>query len=67
MNISKGENLLKAANWLETDEDCMKYLTEDKWEDGFECSHIKIATSEICFIDQPLFKSIVLNKPSLDK
>lgn len=44
MEIFKGQNLLEFAERFKTDEDCKKYLSEIKWEDGYicrKCGHTK--------------------------
>lgn len=44
MEIFKGQNLLEFAERFKTDEDCKKYLSEIKWEDGYicrKCGHAK--------------------------
>ncbi len=35
MNIFKGQNLLEVSQCFKTDLDCKKYLSEIKWNDGF--------------------------------
>ncbi len=37
MDIFKGQNLLEFSDRFKTDEDCKKYLAENKWQDGFKC------------------------------
>lgn len=37
MEIFKGEELLEFTIRFSTDKDCLKYLSEIKWENGFEC------------------------------
>jgi transposase-like protein len=37
MNIFKGQNLIEFAERFKTDEDCKKYLSELKWENGYSC------------------------------
>lgn len=37
MEIFKGQNLLQFAERFKTDEDCMIYLSEIKWENGYTC------------------------------
>jgi transposase-like protein len=37
MEIFKGQNLLEFAERFKTDEDCKKYLSEIKWENGYKC------------------------------
>jgi hypothetical protein len=36
-NIFKGVNSIKFNQQFKTDNDCLDYLVEVKWEDGFEC------------------------------
>src|SRR5665811_1841312 len=37
MDIFKGQNLLEFSVRFKTNEDCKKYLSEVKWESGYEC------------------------------
>lgn len=37
MDIFKGQNLLEFSDRFKTNEDCKKYLSEVKWESGYEC------------------------------
>jgi len=44
MRIFKGQNLLQFAEQFKTDEDCIIYLSEIKWENGYvcrKCGHTK--------------------------
>ena len=37
MDIFKGQNLLEFSDRFKTNEDCNKYLSQLKWESGYEC------------------------------
>jgi transposase-like protein len=37
MELYKGQNALEFADRFRTDEDCMEYLAEIKWHDGYKC------------------------------
>jgi transposase-like protein len=37
MKIFNGQNLIEFAERFRTDDDCKKYLSEIKWEDGYTC------------------------------
>ena len=37
MEIFRGQNLIEFAERFKTDDDCKKYLSGIKWEDGFTC------------------------------
>ena len=37
MNIFRGQNLIEFAERFKTDEDCALYLSDIKWEKGYEC------------------------------
>lgn len=37
MDISLGQNLIEFAERFKTDQDCLDYLAELKWTDGFTC------------------------------
>lgn len=37
MDIFKGQNLIEFSEHFKTDEDCKKYLSKLKWENGFKC------------------------------
>ena len=37
MEIFKGQNILKFAEQFKTDQDCREYLSEIKWESGYNC------------------------------
>lgn len=39
MDVYKGQNLLEFSDRFKTDEDCKKYLSEVKWESGYECKN----------------------------
>ncbi len=37
MNVFKGQNLFELADRFRIDEDCMEYLAEIQWHDGYKC------------------------------
>ncbi|MFT6850789.1 MAG: hypothetical protein ACJATA_001604 [Sphingobacteriales bacterium] len=37
MNLFKGRNLLEFVERFKTDSDCLKYLSQIKWPDGYKC------------------------------
>lgn len=44
MKIFKGQNILEFSEQFKTDEDCIKYLSKIKWENGYicrKCGHTK--------------------------
>lgn len=41
MGIFKGQNLIEFSERFKTDQDCRLYLSEVKWENGFECRKCK--------------------------
>lgn len=47
MEIFKGENLVAFTTRFSSDEDCKKYLSEIKWEEGYECRRCKHNKSTI--------------------
>jgi transposase-like protein len=41
MDIFKGQNLIDFSERFKTDQDCKAYLSEIKWENGFQCRKCK--------------------------
>jgi DNA-directed RNA polymerase subunit RPC12/RpoP len=37
MDLFKGRNLLEFVERFKTDSDCLKYLSQIKWSDGYKC------------------------------
>lgn len=37
MNLFQGQDLLEFADRFKTNEDCLEYLADFKWQDGFKC------------------------------
>lgn len=46
MDIFKGRNLIDFSARFKTDEDCKSYLSEIKWEKGYECERCKHTASQ---------------------
>ena len=47
MDIFKGQNLIEFSERFKTDLDCKFYLSEIKWEKGFECRKCKHKSAQI--------------------
>lgn len=47
MEKFKGQNLIEFAGRFDTDEKCMEYLSEIKWEDGYVCRKCKHTKCQI--------------------
>ena len=41
MEIFKGQNLIEFTEYFDTDEKCIKYLSEIKWQSGYSCRKCK--------------------------
>jgi hypothetical protein len=50
-NIFKGVNSIKFNQQFKTDNDCLDYLVEVKWEDGFECK--RCSNDKFCVGKKP--------------
>lgn len=55
MDLFKGQNLIEFTERFKTDEDCIKYLADIKWQEGFACvkcghpgSQIRANSSRTC-------------------
>jgi len=47
MDIFKGQNLIEFSEHFKTDNNCKEYLSNIKWENGFECVKCSNKTSQI--------------------
>lgn len=47
MDIFKGKNLIEFAERFQTDQDCLKYLAQIKWKEGYKCRKCGHTKSQI--------------------